>query len=146
MSGRLLAWANLGAHFLLHLARRPATLLRPGAGATAFRRAVEAEGSLPLTPEERDAFPSAMGCIHCGLCTLVCPVLREAGASAWAEAGTFVVGASRSIDRPSLLEPPACEACGACTHTCPAGVPIPQLAARARRLANGGGPGGETGP
>jgi succinate dehydrogenase/fumarate reductase-like Fe-S protein len=93
------------------------------------------EGYAPLLPAERAAFPAFTNCIHCGLCSLACPALREAPASAWAETWTFVAGPSRSLDRARLSEIEPCTACAACAAVCPTGVPIPALAALVTRLA-----------
>ncbi|HEX7051124.1 MAG TPA: hypothetical protein VF188_13030 [Longimicrobiales bacterium] len=136
MRGRAFAWANLAYRFLLHLARMPLRLIRRGNDADRFLNAVVPEGTVPLTADERAEFPDFMTCVHCGLCALACPALRDAPADAWAEPWTFVVGPSRSIHQPDLLgAPPPCTRCGACALVCPTGVPIPRLAAMAERLA-----------
>lgn len=140
MTHKLFAWANLAFHFWKHVLTR--WWLRPfrrGRDLARFRAQVQPEGYLPLAPEDRALFPEFMRCIHCGLCSLACPALRDAPASAWVETWTFVAGPSRSLDRAVLaaasLEP--CARCAACTAVCPTGVPIDRLAALVERLSAG---------
>lgn len=137
MRGRAFAWLNLAYRFALHVLALPVRALRGGRDAERFLGAVLPEGHVPLEPAEREAYPAFMVCIGCGLCSLACPALREAPASAWAEAWTFVVGPSRSIDRAALANASAgaCTRCGECAAVCPIGVPIPTLAAMVHRLA-----------
>jgi ferredoxin len=132
------AWMNLAWNFGRHVAvQMPARALGRGAGAQRFRDAVLPEGYVPLEPAEREAMPSTMQCIHCGLCSLACPDIRSAPASAWDEAWTFVAGPSRSIDRAPLVaaDLPPCVDCQECADVCPTGVPITHMAATLRRLA-----------
>lgn len=138
MNRRIVAWLNLAYHFWKHVLTR--LWLRPfrrGRDLERFTAAVRPEGYLPVLPAERDAFPAMMRCIHCGLCAIACPAIREAPHSAWDETWTFVAGPSRSIDRAVLAaastEP--CTRCDVCTAVCPTGVPITQLAAMVTRLA-----------
>ena len=145
---RLRAWILLGTSMASQLARLPARTVRgllhggrsahetPGGG-EAFLALLRPEGYLPLTVSERADFPSFTRCISCGLCSLACPVLLAAPATAWAEAWTFVVGPSRLLERAPLaaasLEP--CARCAACAAVCPTGVPIPRLAGMVERLS-----------
>jgi len=142
MRGRLFAWWVLGRRMAVQLATAPLRPLRHGrgGGAAALLRQVAPEGYLPLTPAERAGFPAFTRCVSCGLCSLACPALHATPAAAWAEAWSFVAGASRLLDRAPLaaasLEP--CARCAACAAACPTGVPIPLLAAMIERLAADG--------
>ncbi len=135
---RAVAWLNLAYHFALHCARLPLRPFRRIPDVERFLRAVSAEGYAPLDADDREAYPSFMTCVSCGLCTLACPVFRDVPASAWGEAWTYVVGPSRSIDRASLLDAPPCTRCGECELVCPMEVPVSRLAAMAGRLAGRG--------
>jgi len=145
MKNRIFAWINLAWRFAVHvLVRMPKRVFTRGSDYRRFTETVEPEGYRPLTTEERARFPHTMNCVHCGLCSIVCPELRAAPADAWAEAWTFVAGASRSIDRAEVVtaDAGACADCSACASVCPTGVPIPQMAAMVRRLAAGSHAGG----
>lgn len=134
---KLVAWLNLASRFGLHvLTRMPLRPFRRGRDLLRFSTAVDAEGYAPLDPEARAAFPSYMNCVQCGLCALACTSLQEQPASAWAEAWTFVAGASRSLDRAQLVahELPACASAPEAEIVCPMGIPINDMAALMRRL------------
>jgi succinate dehydrogenase/fumarate reductase-like Fe-S protein len=137
-TGRALAWLNLAWRFGRHvLVRMPGRVVRGSADMQRFLDEVVPEGYTPMAAEDRELLPSVMNCINCGLCSLACPTLREAPASAWAGTWTFVAGPSRSIDRAALVLADAtpCAACDDCAAVCPTGVPIPQLAGLVRRMA-----------
>jgi succinate dehydrogenase/fumarate reductase-like Fe-S protein len=138
MKNRITAWINLAYRFWLHvLWRMPARALGLRGDYDRFLATVSDEGYLPLLPAERERFPEFMQCIQCGLCTLACPALRSAPASAWQEAWTFVAGTSRSLERGRLAAaaPAPCRKCHECDAACPTGVPISLLAATIERLA-----------
>lgn len=135
---RTVAWLNLAWSFGRHVAVQvPARMFGRDTGAQRFRDAVLPEGYVPLQSAERAAMPEFMHCIHCGLCSLACPAIRDAPASAWDEAWTFIAGPSRSIDRATVVAAgmAPCADCDECASVCPTGVPIPLMAATLRRLA-----------
>jgi succinate dehydrogenase/fumarate reductase-like Fe-S protein len=139
LGGRPAAWLNLAYRFGRHvLVRVPQRAFSSGADLRRFLDAVEPEGYRPLLPAERAQLPATMRCINCGLCALACPALRDAPASAWDEAWTFVAGPSRSIDEAPLVAAglTPCTECDDCAAVCPTHVPIPHLAALVRRMAS----------
>jgi ferredoxin len=134
---KLGAWLNLAWHMAKHVVTRlPLRPLRRGRDLARFRSAIAPEGFVPLTPPQRDAFPAFMNCVHCGLCALACPELRDAPMSAWQDAWTFAGGASRSLDRAKIVaaQLSPCTSCGECAAVCPVGVPIPLMAATFKQL------------
>jgi succinate dehydrogenase/fumarate reductase-like Fe-S protein len=134
---KLGAWLNLAWHFAKHMVTRlPLRPFRRGRDLARFQAAIKPEGFVPLTPEQRAAFPAFMNCVHCGLCALVCPELRAQPMSAWEDAWTFAGGASRSIDRAPLVaaQLSPCSSCAECAAVCPTGVPIPLMAAVMKQL------------
>lgn len=138
MSSKLVAWLNLAWHFAKHVTTR--LWLRPfraGRDLARFNRTVTTEGYRALHAGARAEFASYMNCVHCGLCALACPPLVNQPASAWQEAWTFVGGASRSLDRASLVarDITMCADEPAAQAVCPMGVPINHMANTIRSLA-----------
>lgn len=134
---KLGAWLNLAWHFNKHVVTRlPLRPFRRGRDFKRLHDALTPEGFVPLASAQREQFPEFMNCVHCGLCTLVCPELRDSPASAWDDAWTFVAGASRSLDRTALVaaQLPACASCAQCADVCPTGVPIPLMATTIKQL------------
>ncbi len=99
---RLLAWLNLAFRFNVHMLALPFRYFARGRSGERFRNAVEPEGYVPLPADARSEFPRMMRCVSCGLCSLA---HSDTGAaySSWEEPWTFVVGASRSLDRALLV-------------------------------------------
>jgi succinate dehydrogenase/fumarate reductase-like Fe-S protein len=134
---KLAAWLNLAWHFNKHIVTSwPLRAFRRGRDLQRFQDALTPEGFVPLSPAERTLFPAFMNCVHCGLCALACPELREQPMNAWDDAWTFVTGASRSLDRIELVaaQLSPCTDCDQCAAVCPTGVPIPLMAAVVKDL------------
>ena len=130
-SRKLGAWLNLTWHFAKHVVTRwPWRPLRRGRDLKRFRATIAPEGFVPLQREQRAAFPTFMNCVHCGLCSLACPESYEKPMSAWDEAWTFVGGASRSLDRATIVaaQLSSCAQSESAARVCPTGVPIPFMA------------------
>lgn len=88
---------------------------------------------LPLTPEERAAFPGFQACVSCGLCTAECVLTRPAGEAASEkrlDPRALAVSYARAIPEfraaRELLE--TCDACGLCEEVCPTDTPLKRLA------------------
>lgn len=131
------AWLNLAWHFAKHVVTRlPLRPFRHGRDLARFQDAIAPEGFVPLTRAQRAAFPQFMNCVHCGLCSLACRDLREQPMSAWDEPWTFAGGASRSVDRVTLVgaQLPACSTRPETAAVCPTGVPIPKMANMFKQL------------
>jgi len=138
MKNRMIAWVNLAYRFALHvLWRMPGRALGGRRDYQRFRSIVVQEGYVPVPADARARFPEFMSCIHCGLCSLACPEIRTAPASAWTEAWTFVAGPSRSLERAPLVSAglTPCTRCSECDAVCPTGVPITYMAALIAQLA-----------
>jgi len=117
-----------------------------------FVARVRALGPSPLAPGETppvtdaDAAPRELGasgalrCLECGRCTAVCPLARH---QRFSPRRLLSCAAALGLDR--VARDAAlwtCLTCGQCQAVCPAGVDYPRfiLAARARAVADGGGP------
>lgn len=131
---KLRAWLNLAWYFALHVTTRlPLRPFTRGRDLQRFKKAVGAEGYVPLPADSRLQFPRYMNCIQCGLCSLAC----DAQESAWDEAWTFVAGASRSLDSSSLVSGDlrACVQAEAPERACPMTIPIRHIANTYKAIA-----------
>ncbi len=91
------------------------------------------DGILPLTPEERAAFPSLQACVSCGLCTSECLLTAPPGnlsGEIRLDPRLLAVAYSRSTPEfwavRDLLE--KCDVCGLCEEVCPTDTPLKRLA------------------
>jgi Fe-S oxidoreductase/coenzyme F420-reducing hydrogenase delta subunit len=117
-----------------------------------FVARVRAVGPSPIAPGdaptavEEDAAPRELGasgalhCLECGRCTTVCPLARHQSFSPRRLLSCAAALGLDRVARDAALW--ACLTCGRCQSVCPAGVDYPRfiLAARARAVADGGGP------
>ena len=79
---------------------------------------------------------SATACLVCGLCSLECA--RVGGAPSLDPREAVIAAARLELDFRRLRVSPAesaCAACDACSHVCPAGIPIHRVQARLARLS-----------
>jgi len=124
--------AKLAFAYGLHLTRR--RLTRPQSQVARLLETYAPDGIRPLLPEERDRHPQLIGCINCGLCALAAarignvrlPDLATSYMRLYARLGEAASDLSR--DSPELA---------AASAACPVGVPLDEVAAIVRRLAEG---------
>src|SRR5215210_5487186 len=81
-------------------------------------------------------FEEALYCIRCGACLNVCPVYRQTGGHAYGSTYSGPIGAVitpllKGHDEAKDL-PHASSLCGACTETCPVGIPLHDLLLKLR--------------
>jgi succinate dehydrogenase/fumarate reductase-like Fe-S protein len=88
--------------------------------------------TLPLTPEEREVFPSFEVCVSCGLCTATCLLTAAPGnlsGSTRIDPRTLAIAYSRSIPdfwtARELVE--KCRDCGLCEEICPTDAPLKRM-------------------
>lgn len=81
-------------------------------------------------------FEEALYCIRCGACLNVCPVYRQTGGHAY---GSTYAGPIGAVITPLLRSdhaaqelPYASSLCGACSETCPVGIPLHELLLKLR--------------
>src|SRR5215218_6809822 len=81
-------------------------------------------------------FEEALYCIRCGSCLNVCPVYRQTGGHAYGSTYSGPIGAVITPllkgDREAKDLPYASSLCGACTETCPVGIPLHDLLLKLR--------------
>ncbi len=81
-------------------------------------------------------FEEALYCIRCGSCLNVCPVYRQTGGHAYGSTYSGPIGAVITPllkgDEEAKDLPHASSLCGACTETCPVGIPLHELLLKLR--------------
>src|SRR5829696_4957533 len=81
-------------------------------------------------------YEEALYCIRCGSCLNVCPVYRQTGGHAYGSTYSGPIGAVITPllkgDREAKDLPYASSLCGACTETCPVGIPLHDLLLKLR--------------
>jgi L-lactate dehydrogenase complex protein LldF len=81
-------------------------------------------------------FEEALYCIRCGACLNVCPVYRQTGGHAYGSTYSGPIGAVITPllkgDEEARDLPHASSLCGACSETCPVGIPLHDLLLKLR--------------
>ncbi len=81
-------------------------------------------------------FEEALYCIRCGSCLNVCPVYRQTGGHAYGSTYSGPIGAVITPllkgDKEAKDLPHASSLCGACSETCPVGIPLHELLLKLR--------------
>lgn len=131
--GRTDSLAKLALAYGMHLTRRRLTSARPQLAP--LLDMYEADGLVPLTPEEQEKHPQLIGCINCGLCAFAAGRLARTRlpdlASSYARIYSRLSDASGDV---ADGDEPDWEAAAA---ACPVGVPLEDVARMVRRLAVG---------
>ena len=109
---RILSLLNLAYRFNLHQLKKPFASDVPGK--RRFLESYRADGLVPLDEKARARLPAYEGCLSCGLCDATSAfLLVRAHLDAWG----------------------SCAECTRCEAVCPTGVPLRELAAFVRALA-----------
>jgi succinate dehydrogenase/fumarate reductase-like Fe-S protein len=135
---RLFAFFLLGVRaVVLHPLRQ---LFTPAdrKGKAGFLRSYAPEALVPATPQDRADLVRFTGCVNCGLCDAVCPLVAKLPPSEWRGPSLFALAYSRaSPELPHLRGPVAlldlCGTCTRCRDICPRGVPLLDIFAFTRR-------------
>ncbi len=98
-----------------------------------FLKSYSGRGYVPVAEELASLGVEASGCIGCGLCSLLCPLVR-AGSSAGPKA---ILSASRELSKAGELADVAyrCTSCGICESVCPLSIPAYRAALLLRSSA-----------
>jgi succinate dehydrogenase/fumarate reductase-like Fe-S protein len=96
------------------------------------------EALVPMTAQDRAELPRFSGCVNCGLCDAVCPLVGRAAPHEFRGPSLFALAYSRSTpELPHLRHAVAivesCGTCHACQEVCPRGVPLLKIFAFTRR-------------
>jgi len=96
------------------------------------------EALVPMTAEDRAALPRFSGCVNCGLCDAVCPLVGRAELREWRGPSLFAIAYSRATPELPHLRAvigtlDACGVCHACQDVCPRAVPLLDIFAFTRR-------------
>jgi Fe-S oxidoreductase len=107
-------------------------------GKAGFLRSYAPEALVPATAQDRADLVTFTGCVNCGLCDAVCPLVAKLPPSEWRGPSLFALAYSRaSPELPHLRGPVAlldlCGTCTRCRDVCPRGVPLLDIFAFTRR-------------
>ena len=96
------------------------------------------EALVPYSALDRAQLPRFGGCIQCGVCDAICPLIPVLPRAQWRGPSLFAVAYSRATPELSHLRTPValldrCGACRACQDTCPRAVPLLEIFAFSRR-------------
>jgi len=96
-------------------------------GKAGFLRSYAPEALVPATAQDRADLVRFTGCVNCGLCDAICPLIPKLPPSEWRGPSLFALAYSRaSPELPHLRGPVAlldlCGTCTRCRDVCPRGV------------------------
>jgi succinate dehydrogenase/fumarate reductase-like Fe-S protein len=135
---RILSLLNLAYRFNLHQLKKPFASDVPGK--QRFLESYGPDGLVPLDERARARLPSYEGCLSCGLCDAMCGSLAAARRHLFNGPSDLATSLSRDFTAfPRLLAQldawGTCADCTRCEAVCPTGVPLRELAAFVRALA-----------
>ena len=109
-------------------------------GRLLFLESYAPEGLVPYSPSERAALPRFSGCVNCGLCDAVCPIMGMGRAPLrdWRGPSLFALAYSRATPGLPALRAQVklldlCGTCTLCQAACPRGVPLLEIFAFTKR-------------
>jgi succinate dehydrogenase/fumarate reductase-like Fe-S protein len=87
------------------------------------------EALVPMSVRDRAELTGFSGCVNCGLCDAVCPLVGREELSDWRGPSLFAIAYSRATPelphlRAVIAILDACGVCHACQDVCPRAVPL----------------------